>query len=177
MHYEKSLKHCCSVAQSYLTLCSPTDCSTLGLPVPFHLPEFAQVHVHCIGDAIQPSHPLTSSFPSALNLSQHQGLFQWVSSLHQMKKILELQLQHQSFQQYSRLISLKIDWFDLLAIQGILRSLLLHFRSKASVIQSSAFFMVQLSQPYMTTGKTMALTTQIFVGRVMSLHFNALSLS
>ena len=79
--------------------------------------------------------------------------------------------------EYSGLISLKIDWFDLLAVQGTFRSLLQHHSSKALNLWHSAFFMVQLSQPYMTTGKTMALTTQIFVGRVMSLHFNALSLS
>ena len=89
---------CCSVTQSYSTLCNPMDCSTPGLPVPHHLPEFAQVHVHCISDAIQPSHPPTPSPPSALNLSQHQGLLQWLSCLHQMTKILEFQLQHQSFQ-------------------------------------------------------------------------------
>ena len=88
----------CSVVQSYPTLCNPRDCSTPGLPVPHHLPEFAQVHVHCIGDAIQPSHPLIPSSPSAFNLSQHQGLFQWASCLHQVTKILEFQLQHQSFQ-------------------------------------------------------------------------------
>ena len=87
----------CSVIQSCRALCDPTDCSRPGLSVPHHLPEFAQVHVHCIGDAVQPSHPLTPS-SSALNLSQHQGLFQWVVRLHQITKILELQLQHQSFQ-------------------------------------------------------------------------------
>ena len=86
---------CCSVAQSCLILCNPMDCSMPGLPVPHHFPEFAQVHVHCIGDAVQPSHPLMPS-SSALDLSQHQGLFQWVICSNQMTKILELQ--HQSFQ-------------------------------------------------------------------------------
>ena len=81
-----------------LTLCDPMDCSTPGLPVPHHLLRFAQVHVHCFGDAIQPSHPLMPSCSSTLNLSQHQGLFQWASCSHQMTKILEFQLQHQSFQ-------------------------------------------------------------------------------
>ena len=76
---------------------TPMDCSTPGFPVPHHLLKFAQVHFYCIGDAIQPSHPLTPS-SSPHNLSQHQGLFQWVSCSHQMTKILELQLQHQSFQ-------------------------------------------------------------------------------
>ena len=89
---------CCSVAQSCPTLCEPMDCSTPGLSIPHYLLKFAQVHVHRIDGAIQPSHPLTPSSPSALNLSQNQRLFQWVGCLHQMTKILEFQLQHQSFQ-------------------------------------------------------------------------------
>ena len=89
---------CCSVAQLCLTLHDAMDCSTPGLPVPHHLPEYAQVHVHCIGDVIQPSHPLMPSFPSALNLPQHQGLFQWVGYSHQVAKLLELHLQQPSFQ-------------------------------------------------------------------------------
>ena len=88
----------CWVAQSCLTLCDPMDSSTPALFVLHHLSKFAQVHVHCIGDAIQSSHPLTPPSSSALYLSQHQGLFQWVSCLHQMIRILELQLQHRSFQ-------------------------------------------------------------------------------
>ena len=80
--------HCCSVTQLFLTLCDPMDCSTPGLPVPHHLPKFAHVHVHCIGDAIQPSHSLTPLSPSVLKLSRHQGLFQWVGCLHQMTKML-----------------------------------------------------------------------------------------
>ena len=87
-----------SVAQSCPTLWDPMDCSTQGFPVPHQLLELAQSHVHQVSDAIQPSHPLSSPSPPALNLSQHQGLFQWVSSLHQVAKVLELQLQHQSFQ-------------------------------------------------------------------------------
>ena len=87
-----------SVAQSYLTLCDPMDCSTPGLPVHHQLPEFTLTHAHWVGDAIQPSHPLLSLSPPALNLSQHQGLFQWVSSLHQMAKVLGCQLQYQSCQ-------------------------------------------------------------------------------
>ena len=87
-----------SVAQSYPTLCNPMNCSTRGLPLHHQLPEFTQTHVHWVGDAIQPSHPLSSPSPPALNLSQHQGLFQWVSSSHQVAKVLEFQLQHQSFQ-------------------------------------------------------------------------------
>ena len=87
-----------SVAQSCLTLCSPKDCSTPGLPVHHQLPKLAQTHVHRVGDTIQPSHPLFSPSPPTFNLSQHQGLFQWVSSSHQVAKVLEFQLQHQSFQ-------------------------------------------------------------------------------
>ena len=99
---------CCSVSQSYPTFCNPMDWSTPGLPVPYHLPEFAQFHVHCIGDAIQPSHPLTPS-SLALHISQHQGLFQWVLCSHQVTKILELQLQHQSFQWVFR-VGFFEDW-------------------------------------------------------------------
>ena len=86
------------VAQSSPTFCDLMDCSTLGLPVHYQFPEFAQTHVRWVGDAIQPSHPLSSPFPPAFNLSQHQGLFKWVSSSHQVAKVLEFQLQHQSFQ-------------------------------------------------------------------------------
>ena len=88
----------CSVTQSCLTLCDPMDCSTPGFPVHHQLPDLAQTHVHQVGDAIQPSHPLSSPSLPALNLYQHQGLFQWVTSSHQVAKILEFQLQHQSFQ-------------------------------------------------------------------------------
>ena len=83
---------------SCIWLCNPMDCSTPGFPVHNQLLELTQTHVHWVGDAIQPSHPLSSLSPPAFNLSQHQGLFQWVSSLHQMTKVLEFQLQHQSFQ-------------------------------------------------------------------------------
>ena len=87
-----------SVAQSCPTICDPMDCSTPGFPVHHQLPECTQTQVHWVGDAIQPSHPLSSPSPHAFNLSQHQGLFQWVSSLHQVAKVMELWLQHQSFQ-------------------------------------------------------------------------------
>ena len=87
-----------SFAQSCPTLCNPMDCSTPGFPVCHQLPECTQTHVHWVGDAIQPSHPLSSPSPPAFNPSQHQGLFQWVSSSHQVAKVLELRLQHQSLQ-------------------------------------------------------------------------------
>ena len=136
-----------------------------GLPVHHQLLESTQTHVHWVGDAIQPSHPLSSSFPPALNLSQHQGLFKWVSSVHQVAKILEFQLQCQSFQWTPRTDLFRMDWLDLLAIQGTLKSLLQHHSSKASILQTSAFFVAQLSHPYMTTGKTIALTGWTFVGK------------
>ena len=96
-----------SVAQSCLTLCYPMDCSTPGFPVHHQLPELAQTHVHQVGDAIQPSHPLSSPSPPAFNLSQHQGFFQWLSSLHQVAKVLELQ--HHSFQWIFR-TDFSYDW-------------------------------------------------------------------
>ena len=92
------LADCCSVAQTCQTLRNPMDYSTPHLPVLHYLPEFAQAHVHWVSDAIQPSHPLSSTSSLALSLSQHQDLFQWAGSLHQVAKVLELQLLHQSFQ-------------------------------------------------------------------------------
>ena len=91
-----------SVAQSYLTLCDPMNCSTPGLPVHHQLPEFTQTHVHRVSDAIQPSHPLLSPFPLAPNPSQHQSHFQWVNSSHEVAKVLEFQLQHHSLQRNPR---------------------------------------------------------------------------
>ena len=151
-----------SVAQSCLTFCDPMNCSTPGLPVHHQLPEFTQIHAHRIGDAIHQSHPLSSPSPPAPNPSQHQGLFQWVNSSHEVARVLEFQLQHQS----PGLISFRMDWLDLLAIQGTLKSLLQHHNSNASILWRSAFFTVQLSHPYMTTRKTIALTRRTFVGKV-----------
>ena len=127
-------------------------------------------------DTVMPSNHLilSLSHPPVFNLSQHQGLFQWVSYSHQVAKVLELQLQHQSFNEYSGLISFRMDWLDLLDVQGTLKNLLQHHSSKASFLQCSAFFRVQLSHPYMTTGKTIALTRWTFVGKIMSLPFNML---
>ena len=122
-----------SVAQSCSTLCDPTNCSTPGLPVHHQLPEFTQTHVHWVGDAIQPSHPLSSPSPPAPNPSQHQGLFQSVSSSHQVGKGLEFQLQPQSFQWLFRTDFLRMDWLDLLPVQGTLKSLLQHHSSKAAI--------------------------------------------
>ena len=148
------------------------DWSTPGFPVHHQLPELAQTHVHWVSVAIQPSHLLSSSSPPAFNLSQHQGLFQWVSSLHQDRSF---SFSISPSNEYSGLISFRIDWFDLLAVPGTLKSLLQHHNSKASILWCSAFFIAQLSYPYMTTGKIIALTRQTFVGQVMSLLFNVLS--
>ena len=114
------------------------DCSTPGFRVRHQLLELAQTHVHHVSDAIQPSHPLLSPFPPTFNLFQHQGLFQGVSSSHQVAKVLELQLQHSN--EYSGVISFRMDWLDLLAVQGTLKSLPQHHSSKAS-----QFFGTQLS--------------------------------
>ena len=120
------------------------------------------------GDAIQPSHPLSSP-PPAFNLSQHQGLSLSVSSSHQVAKVLEFHLQHQSFQWIFRTYFFRMDWLDLLAVQGTLRGLLQHHTSKASILQCSVFLIVQLSHPHMSTGKTIALIRWTFAGKVMSL--------
>ena len=129
-----------SVAQSCLTLCDPMNHSMPGLPAHHQLLEFPQTHVCWVGEAIQPSHLLSSPSLPALNLSQHQGLFKWVSSSHQVAKLLEFQLQHQSFQWTTRTISFRMDWLDLLVVQGTLKSLLQYHSSKASVLWCSAFF-------------------------------------
>ena len=123
-----------SVTQSCLTLWDPMNCSTPGLPVHHQLPEFTQSHVHWVSDVIQPSHLLSPS-PPAFSLSQHQVPFKWVSSSHQVAKVLQFQLQHQSFQWTPRTDSFRMDWLDLLAVQGTLKSLLQHHSSKASILQ------------------------------------------
>ena len=164
-----------SVTQSCLMLGNLMDCRTPSFSVHHQLPELAQTHVHQVGVIIQPCHPLPSPSPPAFNLAQYQGLFKWVSSSHQVAKVLEFQLQHSPSNEYSGLISFRMDWLDLLVVQGTLKSLLQHHSLKASIPRCSAFFTVQLSHPYMTTGKTIALTRQTFVGKAMSLLFNMLS--
>ena len=149
--------------------------STPGLPVYHQLPEFTETHIHRVSDAIQPSHPLSSPSPPAPNLSQHQSLFQWVNSSNEVAKVLEFQVSIIPSKEIPGLISFRMDWLDLLAVQGTLKSLLQHHISKASILQHSAFFTVQLSHPYMTTGKTIALTRRTFFGKVMSLLLNMLS--
>ena len=129
------------------------DCSTPGSSVLHYLPEFAQIPVHWVSDAIQPSHSLEPTSPFAFSLSQHQGLFPWAGSSYQVAKVLELQLSISPSNECSGLISFSIDWFDLPAVQGILKSLLQHHSSKASILWHLAFFMVQLSYSYVTYWK------------------------
>ena len=147
-----------SVAQSCLTLCDPMNCSMLGLPVHHQLLEFTQTHVHRVSDAIQPSHPLLSPSPPAPNPSQHQSLFH-ESTLHvRWPKYWSFSFSIISSKEHPGLISFRMDWLDLLAVQGTLKSLLQQMQFKRSILWCSAFFTVQLSHPYMTTGKTIALT-------------------
>ena len=234
------------VVRSCPTLCNSMDCSTPGFPVLHCLPEFAQTHVHQVGDAIQPSHPLSPPSLPALNLSQHQGFFksyigassvqfsrsvmsdslwphelqharppcpsptpgiypnscplsQWchptISSCHPLlllpsilpsirvfsnesalsitwSKYWSFHFSISPSNEYSGLISFRMDWLDLLAAKGTLKSLLQHHSSKASILWCSAFFIVQLSHQYMTARKTIALTRWTFVGKVMPLLFN-----
>ena len=154
-----------SVAQSCPTLCNPVDFSMPGLPVHHQLLKFAQTHVRWVSDAIQPSHPLSCPSPPAFNLSQHQGLFQWVTSCHQVAKYWSFSSSIRSSNEHPGLISFRMDWLDLLAVQGTLKHLLQHHSSEASILLLSAFFIAQLSHPYMTTGKTIPLTTWTFVGK------------
>ena len=152
----------------------PHTCSTPGFTVHHQHPELTQTHVHWVSDATQQSRPLFSLCLPAFNLYQHQGLFQWVSSSHQVAQVLEFSFSTSSSSEYSWLISFRIDWFDLLTVQGTLKSLLQRHSLEASILRCSALVIVQLSHPYMTTGKTIALTRQTFVSKVMSLLFNML---
>ena len=144
---------CCSVTKSCPTLCDPIDCSTWSSPVLHYLLKFAQIHVHWVSDAISPSHSLSPLSPPALNLSLHQGLFSKLALHVRWSNHWSISINPSN--EYSELISFRIDWFDLLAVQGTLKSLLQHHSSKASILWCSAFFTVQLSHQYMTTGKTM----------------------
>ena len=163
-----------SVAQSSPTLCDPMNHSTPGLPVHHQLPEFTQTHVHRVSDAIQPSHPLSSPSPPAPKPSQHQSLSNESTLRMRWPKYWSFSFSIIPSKEHPGLI-FRMDWLDLLAVQGTLKSLLQHHSSKASILWRSAFFTVQFSHPYMTTGKTIALTRQTFVGKVMSLLLNMLS--
>ena len=151
------------------------ECSTPGFPVHVQLLELTQTHVHWVSDVIQPSHPLLSASPAAFNLSQHQGLLQWVSSLYKVAKLLEASAS-------ASVLPMNIqDWFSL----GLTGLISLHYKGlsrvfsnsspKVTILWHSSIFMVQLSHTYMTTGKTIALTRWTSIGKVMSLLFNMLS--
>ena len=142
-----------SVAQSCPTLCDPMNRSTLGLPVHHQPLEFTQTHVHRVTDAIQTSHPLLSPSPRAPNPSQHQSLFHESTLGIRWPKYWSFSFSIIPSKEIPGLISFRMDWLDLLAVQGTLKSLLQHHSSKASILRRSAFFTVQLSHPYMTTGK------------------------
>ena len=160
---------CCLVTQSCLFATPCTAAQQASLSFIYYLPEFAQIHIHRVSDAIPPSHPLPSPspfpsiFPSIRVFSSESLLcIRW-------PKYWSFSISPSN--ECSGLISFRIDWFDLLAAQRTCKSLLQHYCSKASILQCSAFFMVQLSHPCMTTGKTIALTRWTFVGKVMSLLF------
>ena len=148
-----SLRYQFSSVQLCVTLCHPMVCSTPGLPVHYQLLEFTQIHIHSVGDAIQPYHPLSSPSPPAFNLSQHQGLFKQVSSSQQVAKYWSFSFNISLSNEYSGLISFRMDWLGFLGVQRTLKSLLQHHTSKAATLQHSAFFIVQFSNPYMTTEK------------------------
>ena len=144
------------------------NCSTPGLPVHHQLPEFTQIHVHRVGDAIQPSHPL-SSLLLLIPIPPSIRVFSNESTLHmRWPKYWSFSFSIIPSKEHPGPISFRMDWLDLLAVQGTLKSLLQHHHSKASILRRSAFFTVQLSHPYMTTGKTIALTRRTFVGKAMS---------
>ena len=168
---------CCSVAKSCPTLWDPMDCSIPGLPILHYFPEFAQTHVHSchlsrwchptISSSVTPFTSWPQSFP-ALE-------FQWVGSSYQGPKYWSLSFSISPSNEYSGLVSFRMDWFDLLAVQGTLKSLLQHYSLKALILWCSAFFIDQLSHLYMTTCKAIALTIQTFAGKVMTLLLNMLS--
>ena len=147
----------------------------LGFPVHHQLLELTPTHVHHFGDAIQPSHPLSPPSPPDFNLSQHQVFFKESVRHIRWPKYWDFSFSICPSNEYSGLNSFRMDWLDVLAVQGTFKSLLQHHSSKASIRQCSAFFIVQLSHPYMTTGKTIALTRWTFIGKVMSLLCNMLS--
>ena len=162
------------VTQSWLNICDPMDCSTPSFPVHHQLPELTQTPVHRVHDAIQPYCPLLSPSPPAFKLFQHQCLSNESVLPIRWPKYWSFGISINPSNEYSGLISFRMDWVDLLAVQG--KSLLQHYSSKASVLWCSAFFIVQLSHPFVTTVKTMALTRWwTFVGKIMSLLFNMLS--
>ena len=169
---------CCSVSQLHPTLCNAMDYNMPGFLVLHRHPEITQTHIHWVSDAIQPSHPLfpllllPSIFPNIRVFSNELALhIKWPKYWR-----FSFSFSISPFNDYSGLISFRMDWLDLLAVPGTLRSLLQYHGSKASILRCSVFFMVQLSHAYMTTGKTIALTGWTFASKIMSLPFNMLSI-
>ena len=134
----------------------------------------APTHIYWVSDAIQPSHPLLSPSPPVLNISQNQGIFQWINSSHRWPKYWSFNFSISPSNEYSGLISFRTGWFYLLAVQQTLKNLLQHHSSKASILRSSAFFMVQLSHPYMTARKTIAFTINQFIYNLTNLKSSIL---
>ena len=164
---------CCSVAKSCSALCDPMDCSVSGSPCLQCLPEFAQIHVHWVSDAIQPSHPLLPfSLPSIFAAS---GSFPMSWLFTSSGRSIDTSVSASVLPMNSQGFPFRMDWFDLLAVHESLKSLLQHHNLKASILWRSAFFMNQPSHPYMITGKIIALTIWTFVSEVTSLLFNTLS--
>ena len=160
---------------SHIRLCDPMDCSKPDLLVHHQIPEFTQAHVHWVGYAIQPSHPLSFPYLPAFDLSQH-WIFSNKSALcNRWPEYWSFSFNISLSNEYAGLISFRMDWLDLLAVQGTLKNLLQHLSSKASILWHSAFCIVELSHPYVTTGKTILLTRETFVGKEISLLFNMLS--
>ena len=151
------------------------DCSTPGLPVHHQLPELAQTHVHWVDGAIQPSHPLSSPFPPAFIFPSIRVFSNYSVLCIWCPKYWSFSFSISPSNEYSGLVSFRTDRFDLLSVQGTLKSLLQHHSSKPSILWHSAFFMLQLLHPYMTTGKTIAFIIWTLVSKVMSLLFNTLS--
>ena len=164
-----------SVAQSCPTLCNPMNCSTPGLPVHHQLLEFTQTHVHRVSDAIQPSHSSVVAFSSCPQSLPALGSFPMSQLRMRWPQYWSFSFSISPSNEHPGLISFRMDWLDLLVVQGTLKNLLQHHTSKATIFWHSAFFTVQLSHPYMTTGKSIGLTRWTFVGKVMSLLFNMLS--
>ena len=166
-----------AVTQACPTLYVPKDCVTPGLSVHHQCPELTQTHVHWVSDAIQPFQAVSSPSPPSFNLSQHQDFFFPSESVLCIRWPMywSFSFSMSPSNEYSELISFRMDCLDFLEVRGTLKSLLQHHSSKASILQHSAFFMVQLSHPYMTTGKTISLSRWILAGKVMSLDFNMLS--
>ena len=162
IYKEGSVQFSCSAVSDSLW---SMDCSMPGFPVHHQLPDLAQTHVHWVGDTIQPPYPLSSPSPPAFSLAQHRVFSSESVLCIKWQKYWSFSITISPSKEYSGLISFRLDWFDLHTVQGTLNSLQ-HHRTKASILWHSAFFMVQLLHPYITTGKIRALTRWTFAGKV-----------